>query len=63
MRKLVFRLYRLVVKLATFLHLPSGGLGKELYDCVKPNPSGWDWFDLIADTIGIVVGILPFVVF
>ena len=94
MRKLVFRLYRWVVKLATYLHLPSDkvlhflcslaitiviglflnpllttfvafcvGIGKELYDCIKPNPSGWDWNDLLADTIGVIVGVTPFVVF
>lgn len=89
MRKLVFRLYRWVVKLATCLHLPSDkvlhficsaiimwicsvlfnpmlscfitlaiGLLKELYDCRKPDPTGWDWHDLLADTIGIMVGMI-----
>ena len=89
MRKLVFRVYRWVVKLATYLHLPSDkvlhflcsaiimgicsvffnpmlscfialaiGLLKELYDCHKPNPTGWDWHDLLADTIGIIVGMI-----
>lgn len=92
MRKLVFRLYRLVVKLATFLHLPSDkvlhllcsamimlllqlflapplaacltlGIGvlKELYDCIKPNPTGWDWGDIVADVVGIAI-VLIFVV-
>ena len=37
------------------------GLLKELYDCRKPNPSGWDWHDLLADLLGIVF-VLIFVV-
>lgn len=32
------------------------GLLKELHDCHKPNPTGWDWHDLLADIIGIVIG-------
>ena len=31
------------------------GLLKELYDCHKPNPTGWDWRDLLADLLGMVV--------
>lgn len=76
---------RWVVKLATYLGVPSDkvlhflcsalimalcstflnptlscfitiaiGLLKELYDCHKPNPTGWDWNDLLADLLGIV---------
>ena len=30
------------------------GLLKELYDCHKPNPTGWDWHDLLADLLGMV---------
>ena len=37
------------------------GLLKELHDCHKPNPSGWDWHDLLADLLGIVF-VLIFVV-
>lgn len=29
------------------------GLLKELHDCHKPNPSGWDWHDLLADLLGL----------
>jgi uncharacterized protein YfiM (DUF2279 family) len=29
------------------------GLLKELYDCYKPNPTGWDWHDLLADLLGM----------
>lgn len=38
------------------------GLLKELYDCHKPNPTGWDWHDLLADLLGMVV-VLVVVVF
>ena len=31
------------------------GLLKELYDCHKPNPTGWDWRDLLADLLGMAV--------
>ena len=37
------------------------GLLKELYDCHKPKPTGWDWNDLLADLLGMVavlVGVL-----
>ena len=37
------------------------GLLKELYDCHKSNPTGWDWKDLLADVLGIVF-VLIFVV-
>ena len=37
------------------------GLLKELYDCYKPNPTGWGWKDLLADLLGIVF-VLIFVV-
>lgn len=84
-RRLVMKVYRCVVKLAAYLHLPSDkvlhflcsaiimavcsmflnptlscfitiaiGLLKELYDCHKPNPTGWDWKDLLADLLGMV---------
>lgn len=33
-------------------------ISKELYDKYRPNGSGWNWKDLIADLIGIVIGIL-----
>ena len=33
-------------------------ISKELYDKYRSNGSGWDWKDLIADLIGIVIGIL-----
>lgn len=33
-------------------------IGKELYDKFRPNGTGWDWKDIIADLIGIILGIL-----
>lgn len=33
------------------------GLLKELYDCHKPNPTGWDWHDLLADLFGMVAAL------
>lgn len=33
-------------------------ISKELYDEIYEDGSGWDWYDLIADAIGIVIGIL-----
>lgn len=33
-------------------------LGKESYDALRPNGTGWDWKDLLADLVGIIIGIL-----
>lgn len=30
---------------------------KEVYDCFKKNPTGFSWYDLLADVGGIVIGI------
>lgn len=93
-RRLVMKVYRWVVKLATTLHLPSDkvlhflcsalimamcsiflnptlscfitiavGLLKELYDCHKPNPTGWDWHDLLADLFGMVAVLVVVILF
>ena len=34
------------------------GLLKELYDCHKPNPTGWEWHDLLADLLGMVFALI-----
>lgn len=34
------------------------GLLKELYDCHKPNPTGWDWHDLLADLLGLTAALV-----
>ncbi len=31
------------------------GLGKEAYD-KRPGGSGWDWYDVVADVAGVIVG-------
>ena len=31
---------------------------KEIYDCYKPNPTGFDWLDILADYIGFTVSTL-----
>ena len=31
---------------------------KEIYDKYKPNPTGFDWWDILADYIGFAVGLL-----
>ena len=30
---------------------------KEIYDCNKENPTGFDWYDLLADALGMIVGV------
>lgn len=37
------------------------GIAKEVYDCYKPNPSGWSWGDLLADVLGLL-SVLIFVI-
>lgn len=32
-------------------------IGKEVYDEYRPNGTGWDWNDLVADLIGILLGL------
>lgn len=32
-------------------------LGKEIYDEYRPNGTGWDWKDLLADLIGMIIGL------
>lgn len=31
-------------------------IGKEIYDCYKPNPTGFSLGDLMADLLGVIVG-------
>ena len=28
-------------------------VNKEIYDCYKPQPTGFDWWDILADYIGL----------
>ena len=31
---------------------------KEIYDCYKPQPTGFDWWDILADYVGFTVSTL-----
>lgn len=33
-------------------------IAKEVYDKYKPDPTGFDWLDLVADYIGLTISIL-----
>ena len=35
-------------------------VGKELWDCVKKKPTGFDWRDLVADAVGMCAGLIVF---
>ena len=32
-------------------------IAKEVYDKYKPNPTGFDWLDLLADYLGLIISI------
>lgn len=32
-------------------------VGKEVYDIYKPNPTGFDWMDILADYLGFAIGL------
>jgi len=34
----------------------AGGIGKEAYDMLAKNGTGWSWLDLLADVLGIAAG-------
>lgn len=34
----------------------AGGIGKEAYDMLAKNGTGWSWLDLLADVLGVVAG-------
>lgn len=57
--------FAIVVIFGLVLNIVSGitlaliaSFGKEDYDEVRPNGSGWSWDDILADLLGIVLGIL-----
>lgn len=57
--------FAIVVIFGLILNIVSGialaliaSFGKETYDEVRPNGSGWSWDDILADLLGIVLGIL-----
>lgn len=57
--------FAIVVIFGLVLNIVSGialaliaSFGKEAYDEVRPNGSCWSWDNILADLIGIVLGIL-----
>lgn len=36
------------------------GVGKEAWDTVRPKGTGWDWWDLCADAVGVGVALILF---
>lgn len=57
--------FAIVVIFGLVLNVVSGialaliaSFGKEAYDEVRPNGSGRSWDDILADLLGIVLGIL-----
>lgn len=63
----MIRCFAIVVIFGLVLNVVSGialaliaSFGKEAYDEVRPNGSGWSWSwdDILADLLGIVLGIL-----
>lgn len=57
--------FAIVVIFGLILNIVSGialaliaSFGKEAYDEVRPNGYGWSWDDILADLLGIVLGIL-----
>lgn len=64
------KLYHLIINFLVVLFLgvlfsPTIGLaaaivlslGKEVYDEYRPNGAGWNWDDLTADLVGILLGL------
>ena len=43
---------------AFFLVASAVFIGKEAYDMVKTNPTGWDWLDLIFDYLGLFTSLI-----
>lgn len=54
----IFGLVLNVVSGIALALIASSSFGKEAYDEVRPNGSGWSWDDILADLLGIVLGIL-----
>ncbi len=51
-------LYLILSLLHTVLIASVVFIGKEVWDKYKPNPTGFDWLDLIADYLGLTISIL-----
>ena len=50
-------LYLILPLLNTVLIASVVFIAKEVYDKYKPNPTGFDWLDLLADYIGLTISI------
>ena len=50
-------LYLVLSLLFTVLIASVIFIGKEVWDKYKPQPTGFDWLDLIADYIGLTISI------
>ena len=50
-------LYLVLSLLFTVLIASVIFIGKEVWDKYKPQPTGFDWFDLLADYIGLTISI------
>ena len=37
-------------------------IGKEIYDCYKTNPTGFSLGDLMADLLGVIVGMVVVII-
>lgn len=55
---LVFGLSYYFIALWSFVFGSIAFLGKEVYDKYKPNPTGFDWCDIIADYLGFATGLI-----
>lgn len=51
-------LYLILPILYTVLIASVFFIGKEVWDKYKPNPTGFDWLDLVADYLGLTISIL-----
>ena len=56
---LIFGLpYLILPLLYTVLIASVVFIAKEVYDKYKPNPTGFDWLDLLFDYLGLTISIL-----
>jgi len=63
---LLFALYLLEVKNGIIIANAITALfwiGKEVWDCFKPNPTGFSFGDLLADLIGMIVANVVFFIY
>jgi len=44
--------------LYAYLHAMAWGSGKEAFDAIRKDGSGWSWMDIVADNVGAITGAL-----